>query len=121
MNRMADGDSCDLLCLDLDAAERVRHRLPRPEAIAETSRRARAVADPTRLSVLLALRSGEELCGCDLAWILRRSQALVSHHLRALREARLVTSRREARMVFYSLTPEARALLEAVADAEVSV
>jgi len=118
---MAADDTCDLLCIDLDAAERVRRHLPDPPALAETVERARALADPTRLSLLLALRSGEELCGCDLAWILGRSQALISHHLRALREARLVASRREARMVFYSLTAEAGALLEAVVGSEVSV
>ena len=118
---MAADDTCDLLCIDLDAAERVRHHLPDPPALAETVERARALADPTRLNVLLALRSGEELCGCDLAWILGRSQALVSHHLRVLREARLVACRREARMVFYSLTAEASALLEAVVGSEVSV
>jgi len=117
---MAADDTCDLLCLDLDAAERVRQQLPKAPAMAEALERARALADPTRLSVLLALRAGEELCGCDLAWILGRSQALMSHHLRALREAGLVTSRREARMVFCSLTAEATALLEAFVGAEVS-
>jgi len=99
----------------------VRHDLPDPAALADTVERARALADPTRLSVLLALRSGEELCGCDLAWILGRSQALISHHLRALREAGLVVSRREARMVFYSQTADASALLEAVVGPKVSV
>jgi len=118
---MATDDRCDLLCLDLDAAERVRHNLPDSAALAEVVGRARGLADPTRLSVLFALRSGDELCGCDLAWILGRSQALVSHHLRALREARLVASRREARMVFYSLTVEATALLDAFVGAEDSV
>lgn len=117
---MAAGDTCELLCLDLDLAERLRHGLPDLAALAATVDRARALADPTRLSVLLVLRAGEELCGCDLAWILGRSQALMSHHLRALREAGLVTSRREARMVFYSLTAEAIALLDAVVDAVVA-
>ena len=117
---MAAGDACELLCIDLDVAERVRHGLLDPAALAETVERARALADPTRLSVLLALRAGDELCGCDLAWILGRSQALISHHLRALREAGLVVSRREARMVFYSLTAEATALLERVVGTEVS-
>ncbi len=117
---MSAADTCELLCIDLDVAERVRHELPDPVALAVAAGRARSLADPTRLSVLLALQSGDELCGCDLAWILGRSQALVSHHLRALREAGLVTSRREARMVFYSLAAEATALLEAVVGAEVS-
>lgn len=113
-------DTCELLCIDLDLAERVRHALPSAAALTAVTECARALADPTRLSVLLALRAAEELCGCDLAWILGRSQALISHHLRALRQADLVSSRREARMVFYSLTPAASALLEAVVGAEVA-
>lgn len=109
-------DACDLLCLDLEAAERVRRELPQRPALAEAAERARALGDTTRLGVLLALRSGGELCGCDLAWVLGRSQALVSHHLRTLREAGLVSSRREGRMVFYTLTTEATALLGVVAS-----
>lgn len=118
---MAADDTCELLCIDLDLAERVRRELPDATALGATVERARALADPTRLSVLLALSAGGELCGCDLAWILGRSQALISHHLRALREARLVASRREARMIFYALTAEATALLAAVVGSEVSV
>lgn len=117
---MAASETCELLCIDLDLAERVRQGLPDQAALAGTAERARALADPTRLNVLLALRATDELCGCDLAWILGRSQALISHHLRALREADLVSSRREARMVFYSLTPAASVLLEAVVGDEVS-
>ncbi len=117
----AAADTCELLCIDLDVAERVRRALPGPAALARVAERARALADPTRLNVLLALRAGDELCGCDLAWILGRSQALISHHLRALREAGLVSSRREARMVFYSLTPVAGALVQAVIGSEVAV
>jgi len=113
---MADADTCELLCIDLDAAERVRHALPDPATVARTADRARALAEPTRLRVLLALPAEEELCGCDLAWILGLSQALVSHHLRALRGAGLVASRRDARMVFHSLTQEGSVLLAAIAD-----
>lgn len=111
---MAKPDTCELLCIDLDLAEDVRFGLPGPASLAPAVERARALADPTRLSALLALREAEELCGCDLAWILGRSQALISHHLRVLREADLVSSRREARMIFYSLTPGANALLDVV-------
>lgn len=117
---MTRPESCELLCIDLDLAERVRHGLPDPASLKHVTDRARALADTTRLTVLLALQGAEELCGCDLAWILGRSQALISHHLRALREADLVSSRREARMVFYSLTPAASALLTAVVSAEVT-
>ena len=43
-------------------------------------------------SVALALREADELCVCDLAWILERAQNLTSHHLRALRAAGLATT-----------------------------
>ncbi len=58
-----------------------------------------------------ALREARELCVCDLAWISERSPNLVSHHLRALRSAGLVSSRRDGKMVMYSLTREGRAFL----------
>jgi ArsR family transcriptional regulator, lead/cadmium/zinc/bismuth-responsive transcriptional repressor len=53
-----------------------------------------------------------------LAWIAERSQNLVSHHLRALRVAGLVASRRDGKMVLYALTAAGRALLETVLAAE---
>lgn len=50
---------------------------------------------------------GTELCGCDLAWVLEKPQNLVSHHVRALRGAGLARSRRDGKMVMYSLTGRA--------------
>jgi DNA-binding transcriptional ArsR family regulator len=61
-----------------------------------------------------ALREGGELCVCDLAWISERAQNLVSHHLRILRSHGLVTSRRDGKLVMYSLTEVGRSLLSAV-------
>ncbi len=51
---------------------------------------------------------------CDLAWVTERAQNLVSHHVRALRTAGLVRSRREGRMVMYALTPAGVGLLDAL-------
>jgi ArsR family transcriptional regulator, lead/cadmium/zinc/bismuth-responsive transcriptional repressor len=111
-------DRCDLLCLDLPRAEELRrHRLPLATAEAAAAR-ARALADPTRLTLAIALADGGELCVCDLAWISERPQNLVSHHLRALRQAGLARSRRDGKMVIYSLTPEGAALVAATAKAE---
>ena len=76
--------------------------------------RARALSDPTRLVLAAALREGGELCVCDLAWISGRAQNLVSHHLRWLRSHGLVVSRRDGKLVMYSLTDEGRSLLGAV-------
>jgi ArsR family transcriptional regulator, lead/cadmium/zinc/bismuth-responsive transcriptional repressor len=105
-------DRCELLCLDLPRAERIRHGLDL-DAIAVAANQAKAVADPTRLTVALALREGGELCVCDLAWIAGKAENLVGHHLRALRVAGLAVSRREGKVVFYALTDGGRALVDA--------
>lgn len=81
------------------------------------SRARSALADPTRLTLASALTQADELCVFDLAWIAERSQNLVSHHLRALRAAGLVESRREGKMVMYAVTGAGRALLDSVLEA----
>lgn len=114
-------DHCDLLCLDLPKAESLRQsRLSEDEA-AETAALAKALGDPTRLTVALALRDAEgELCVCDLAWVAERSEKLVSHHVRQLRVAGLVRSRRDGKMVMYRLTDAGAQLLDVLAPSRVS-
>jgi DNA-binding transcriptional ArsR family regulator len=103
-------DRCDLLCLDLDVAEALRtHRLDLARA-EQLAGEAKALGDPTRLTLFAALAEAEELCVCDLAWVLERAENLVSHHLRSLKSEGLVTSRRDGKMVMYSLTDRGREL-----------
>lgn len=106
-------DVCDLLCLDLPKAEGIRSTLPGGDEIARRSALFKALADPTRLEMALALAATDELCVCDLAWVTGRAENLVSHHMRALKGSGLAGSRREGRMVLYSLTPAGRTLLSA--------
>ena len=108
--------ACDLLCLDLPLAERIREQRPTPKALTELSQTAKAISDPTRLMVAAALRGGEELCVCDLAWVCERSDKLISHHARALRTAGIVQSRRDGKMVLYSLTTRGASLLSSVLE-----
>ncbi len=107
-------ERCDLVCIDAPRAESIRKKLLAEEAAQEGADRARALSDPTRLTLAAALREGEELCVCDLSWIAGRSQNLVSHHLRTLRSLGMVRSRRDGKLVMYSLTGEGRSLLSAV-------
>ncbi|MEP6892623.1 MAG: metalloregulator ArsR/SmtB family transcription factor [Gaiellaceae bacterium] len=110
---MAD-DHCDLLCLDLQIAEELRGARLAEGVARGAADKARALADPTRLMLASALLHVEELCVCDLSWISERPQNLVSHHLRTLRAAGLVGSRRQGKMVMYTLTVAGRALVESV-------
>jgi ArsR family transcriptional regulator, lead/cadmium/zinc/bismuth-responsive transcriptional repressor len=111
-------DRCDLLCLDLPRAETLRRSRLSVERAERVAGAARALADPTRLTLAAALADGEELCVCDLSWIVERPENLVSHHVRALRSAGLTRSRRDGKMVMYSLTEHGRALLEATLTAD---
>jgi ArsR family transcriptional regulator, lead/cadmium/zinc/bismuth-responsive transcriptional repressor len=104
-------DRCDILCLDLEKAEALRSARLSAAQAERAAGRARALADPTRLTLASALADGDELCVCDLAWVVERAENLVSHHLRQLRSEGLVTSRRDGKMVMYSLTAPGRELL----------
>ena len=109
-------DRCELLCLDLPLAERLRASRIEPDVATSLAARASALGEPTRLTIALAIQEGGELCVCDLAWIVERAQNLVSHHVRLLRTHGLVRSRKDGKMVMYSLTEAGRSLLGAVLD-----
>jgi DNA-binding transcriptional ArsR family regulator len=114
-------ERCDLLCVDAPRAEEIRQTLLEDGEAQKAADRARALSDPTRLTLATALREGGELCVCDLSWIAERKQALVSHHLRTLRSEGLVSSQRDGKLVMYSLTDEGRSLLSAVLGEEAGV
>jgi ArsR family transcriptional regulator, lead/cadmium/zinc/bismuth-responsive transcriptional repressor len=111
-------DRCDLLCLALPLAEDLRRARLDERTAGRIAADFQALADPTRLTVALALVEGRELCVCDLAWIVERAQNLVSHHLRVLRSTGLVDYRRDGKMALYSLTERGRTLLELAEVAE---
>lgn len=110
-------DTCDLLCLDLPKAEAARRDLPSGTELDAWAGAAKALGDPTRLAVAVALGLSETACVCDLAWIVGRDEKLISHHARALRAAGLATATRDGKMVMYALTDRGRALLSAVTAA----
>lgn len=75
--------------------------------------RFQALSDEKRLRILEILGSGE-CCVCDLTDTLEVGQSLLSFHLKTLRDAGLVSARRDGRWMHYSLVPEALAGLEEV-------
>jgi ArsR family transcriptional regulator, arsenate/arsenite/antimonite-responsive transcriptional repressor len=76
----------------------------------------RALADHTRLRLINLLVRGT-LCVCDLQRILDEPQSTVSRHLAYLKNAVLITDRRDGVRIFYALTPTRRGLRLAVFDA----
>ena len=71
-----------------------------------------ALSDPTRLEIVVLLSHGER-CVCELQETLRAAQSRLSFHLGVLKDAGVVTDRREGRWVYYALNRDA---LDGIAD-----
>ena len=87
-----------------------------PDGAVELARRFAALADPVRLRLLSLLATSDDgaVCACDLVEPVGKSQPTVSHHLKILREAGLVTSEKRGTNVWYAAVPAA---LEQLRDA----
>ena len=74
---------------------------------------ARALGDPTRIRIVAALRNGE-LCVCELADALDISQSSLSSHLQICRQVGVLTTRKESRWIYYSLSTRYAPLIEKI-------
>ena len=104
-SRISAGDFCDCNIIHEDVVESVRGKLMSPTLRAEMADFYKIMGDSTRISILHAL-SFSEMCVCDISALLQMSPSAISHQLKTLRQARLVTSRREGKVVYYSLNDE---------------
>ena len=86
---------------------------PEAEAIA---RAFAALADPVRLRLLahIAAAKGAEVCACDLGAVVDRSQPTISHHMKVLHDAGLVSRDKRGLWVWYRIVPERLAALRTV-------
>ncbi|HVE77572.1 MAG TPA: metalloregulator ArsR/SmtB family transcription factor [Gemmatimonadaceae bacterium] len=84
--------------------------------LARTARLFHALSDETRLEIITRLRDGER-CVCDLTDALDAAQSRLSFHLKVLRDAGLVSDRREGRWVYYTLDRDALGEVEGLVAA----
>jgi ArsR family transcriptional regulator len=86
------------------------------DAAAPLARAFSALGDPVRLRLMSLLMTADagEVCACDLVEPVERSQPTVSHHLKALKDAGLVTATRRGTNIWYAVVPEQVAALQAV-------
>ena len=75
-----------------------------------------ALADPTRLEIVRQLAGSTEVCACDFTECCGVSQPTVSHHLKVLRDAGVVTSERRGTWVFYRIAPNVLERLASIAQ-----
>ncbi|WP_050523520.1 ArsR/SmtB family transcription factor [Pseudorhodobacter wandonensis] len=76
-----------------------------------------ALAEPTRLAAMRALRDGDEHCVCELMARIGATQSRMSRHMQVLKQAGLVVDKRDAQWVRYRITPDLAAPLRALLDA----
>jgi DNA-binding transcriptional ArsR family regulator len=107
------GDLCNVPCFKSDLVARLRQGMPSDEALEQARTQFAALADRTRLRILHALTEADELCVCDVAHVLGMSVAATSHHLRKLRELRILRHRNDGKMAYYALQDRFAAQLAA--------
>ena len=97
---MANGENC---CESLKPAlDKLLKKMPSDE---ETRRQAdyfKAISDPARVKIINALANGD-LCVCELMLIMGMQQTVVSHHLKILKYAGIISDRKSGKWVNYSL------------------
>jgi DNA-binding transcriptional ArsR family regulator len=94
---------CDVPCFKEALVKRLRSKMPSEEAIEEARILFGALADCARVKILYSLKHADELCVCDVAHVLGTSVSTASHHLRKLRDLKLLKYRNDGKMSYYSL------------------
>lgn len=98
-------ERCDCDVIHEEIVNKVREKMPQEETIYDLAELFKVFGDSTRIKILWALDESE-MCVCDIAFLLNMTQSAISHQLRVLKQAELVKSRREGKIVFYSLEDE---------------
>ena len=98
-------ECCDFIHAHEELGEKVRRELPGEDTLYDLTELFRIFGDSTRIRILYVLFESE-MCVCDIAALLGMTQSAISHQLRALKNARLVSSRREGKTVFYALADD---------------
>lgn len=93
---------CDVRVVHLDKITQAKTEAVPEKRLERMAMTYKMLGDPTRLKILMALRSNE-MCVCDLAAFTNLTESAVSHQLRRLRDLSLVKRRRAGQVLYYSL------------------
>ncbi|MFQ8775962.1 metalloregulator ArsR/SmtB family transcription factor [Finegoldia sp. BIOML-A2] len=98
-------EKCEVTLIHEDNVKKTINELPDDELIADLSDMFKIFGDQTRVKILMALESGE-LCVCDIAAVMNMSQSAISHQLRVLKQSNIVKTRRQGKVVYYSISDD---------------
>lgn len=100
MEKKPLGKAEEMFCHDEEKVDRIKPQINDVDGVEEIFK---ALSNGTRLKIAYALTLAKELCVHDVANIISSSTATASHHLRLLNDMKLAKTRREGKLVFYSL------------------
>ncbi|MCG8362845.1 MAG: metalloregulator ArsR/SmtB family transcription factor [Pseudanabaenales cyanobacterium] len=103
MAKPKPSDICQVRCFNAELVAQAEQALPGDKLLEEAQVLFGALADRSRLKILYALSGGEELCVCDVASLLGVKIATASHHLRKLRDLKILKYRNDGKLAYYSL------------------
>lgn len=98
-------EKCEVTLIHEDNVKKAINELPDDELIADLSDMFKIFGDQTRVKILMALESGE-LCVCDIAAVMDMSQSAISHQLRVLKQSNIVKTRRQGKVMYYSISDD---------------
>ncbi|MBR6384827.1 MAG: winged helix-turn-helix transcriptional regulator [Ruminococcus sp.] len=93
---------CGHNCVHEDIVNRVSKIMPDESVLYDAAELLKVFGDSTRIRIIFVLCQNE-MCVCDIAKLLNMTQSAISHQLRVLKQARLVSTRRDGKTIFYSL------------------
>ena len=100
-----DVEHCETCEIHEDKIKQVSEHMPDEDELYDLAELFKIFGDSTRIRILYVLFESE-VCVCDLAEMLHMNQSAISHQLKILKQAKLVTGRREGKSVIYSLADE---------------
>ena len=107
---------CECEIIHEDVVKRLKATFPKDEMIFDLADFYKIFGDTTRVKILYALDKSE-LCVCDISALLAMSVSAVSHQLRTLRESNLVRTKRQGKVIYYSLADDhVKSILECGID-----
>ena len=98
-------ETCDGEVIHEDIVKKVKATFPKDELLFDLADFYKIFGDTTRVKILYALDKSE-LCVCDISALLGMSVSAVSHQLKTLRDSNLVKTKREGKVVYYSLADD---------------
>ncbi|MCI8648655.1 MAG: helix-turn-helix transcriptional regulator [Anaerotruncus sp.] len=95
-------ERCEFIHAHDEIIQKVNQGMPDEEILCDLAELFKVFGDSTRIKILYVLFESE-MCVCDIAQLLNMTQSAISHHLRTLKQSKLVKYRRDGKTVFYSL------------------